>query len=172
MTQTEFKHSVLPLKNKLFCYAYSILKNKEDAKDAVQDTMLKIWAQQKELSEYNNIESWCMTLIRNRSLDFFKSKARHHVNTDDQRNLYDMHVVPDQELEQKDLLKKVKEIIANLPLLQQEIIHLRDFQGKSYKEMAKILKSDMNNIKVNLHRARKTIREKTNKMNAYGLQST
>ena len=84
MTQEEFQNNVLPLKNKLYCFALSILKNKEDARDVVQDTMLKIWQNNKALDEYKNIEAWCMTMTRNRSLDKLKLKSNRHERVEDQ----------------------------------------------------------------------------------------
>ena len=171
MTKNEFLNNVMPLKNKLYGFAISLLKNKEEAKDVLQDTFVKIWTSEKKLEDYTNIESWCMTLIRNRCLDLFKRKDRNNTGLEDQYNLSAPENEPNRKLEMKESLKQVMKIIDHLPALQKEIIHLRDFQEKSYKEIAAILEVDMSNVKVNLHRARKTIKEKMIKINQYGMQS-
>ena len=49
------------------------------------------------------------------------------------------------------------------------MIHLRDIEGYSYNEICEILENDMNQVKVNLFRARNAVREKLTKINAYGL---
>lgn len=171
MTREEFQNNVLPLKNKLFCFALSILKNKEEARDVVQDIMLKIWESKKSLKEYKNIEAWSMTLVRNRSLDRLKLKSNHHDNIDDKYDISSNTEDPMKKLMTKDLLDKVKSIIDALPATQKQVIHLRDFQGYSYKEIAEVMDVDMNLVKVNIHRARTAIKNKILKMNSYGMQS-
>jgi len=171
MTQKEFLHNVMPLKNKLYSFAIGLLKNKEEAKDVVQDTFLKVWKSEKNIGDYTNLESWCMTLVRNRCLDIFKRKDRNNTGLDEYVYLKSEDNQPHENLEIKESLIQVKKIINSLPLLQQEIIFLRDFQEKSYKEIAEIVAIDINNVKANIHRARKTIKEKMNKISNYGMQS-
>ncbi len=171
MTKEEFIHNVMPMKNKLFGYAINLLKNREEAKDVVQDTLVKIWTSNKEIKEYTNIESWGMTLVRNRCLDLFKRKDRNNTTLDLHFGISSDQPTPTDQLETNDRLRKVKKIIDNLPEIQREIIYLRDFHEKSYKEITEIIDLDMNKVKVYLHRARKTIKEKMIKIDQYGMQS-
>ncbi len=171
MTKEEFQNTVLPLKNKLFCFANSYLENHEEAKDVVQDVMLKVWENRSKNGEIKNIEAWCMTLVRNRSLDKLKLKSRKNVRMDDSYNHFSDESNLQANLENKDLLQKVKSIIQQLPSAQKEVIRLRDYNGYSYKEIAEVLDIDINLVKVSLHRARKAIKENMNKIMAYGMQS-
>ncbi|MCK5467145.1 MAG: RNA polymerase sigma factor, partial [Cyclobacteriaceae bacterium] len=57
-----FKSEVLPLKNRLFRFAYSILGDHDLSKDVVQETMLKVWEKRNDLLTIQNLEAWCMTL--------------------------------------------------------------------------------------------------------------
>jgi RNA polymerase sigma-70 factor (ECF subfamily) len=66
-------------------------------------------------------------------------------------------------------MENVSLLIASLPEKQRQVIHLRDIEGYSYNEICEILELDMNQVKVNLFRARNAVREKLTKMNAYGL---
>jgi RNA polymerase sigma factor (sigma-70 family) len=66
-------------------------------------------------------------------------------------------------------MRQVAEIMATLPLKQQQVLHLRDVEGYSYKEICEVLELDMNQVKVYLFRARNAVREKLTRMNAYGL---
>jgi RNA polymerase sigma-70 factor (ECF subfamily) len=59
--------------------------------------------------------------------------------------------------------------MAALPDKQRQVMHLRDVEGYSYNEICDILDIDMNQVKVNLFRARNAVREKLTKANAYGL---
>lgn len=165
MTIAEFQNQVLPLKNKLYHFAYRLLANADEAKDTVQDVMLKIWESGRPLSEYENVEAWCMTMTRNRSLDKIKvgnNRNRHHklMTT----NHAEFHT-PHEAMEYSETLKNVLTIIGTLPTVQRELIELRDFQEKSYEEMSDITGLEMTQVKVYLHRARKTIREQITQMN-------
>ncbi|HCW09182.1 MAG TPA: RNA polymerase sigma factor, partial [Cytophagales bacterium] len=61
------------------------------------------------------------------------------------------------------------ELMTSLPDKQRQVMHLRDIEGYSYNEISEILELDMNQVKVNLFRARNAVREKLLKLNAYGL---
>jgi RNA polymerase sigma-70 factor (ECF subfamily) len=66
-------------------------------------------------------------------------------------------------------MQRINQLIASLPEKQRQVMHLRDIEGYSYNEICEILELDMNQVKVNLSRARNAVREKFVKINAYGL---
>jgi RNA polymerase sigma-70 factor (ECF subfamily) len=69
----------------------------------------------------------------------------------------------------QESLNRIGQLITSLPDKQRQIIHLRDVEGYSYAEICEIMDLDMNQVKVNLFRARNAVREKITKINAYGL---
>lgn len=169
MTPDQFKSKVLPLKNKLYAFAMSFLSNSEEARDIVQDVMVKIWEENKSIEEYRSIEAWCMTLTRNRALDRIKRKD---YRQEDVTQMYDLHELtdsPDVILEKTELLSKIKKLVSTLPAKQREIFVLRDYQEHSYEEIAEILQIELNQVKVYLHRARKFIKEEITKVQLHGI---
>jgi RNA polymerase sigma factor (sigma-70 family) len=78
-------------------------------------------------------------------------------------------LTPHERTEIHENMQQLNEMIAALPEKQRQVIHLRDIEGYSYNEICDILELDMNQVKVNLFRARNTVREKFVKINAYGL---
>ncbi len=60
----------------------------------------------------------------------------------------------------KDSVRQVMNLVKDLPLRQQEIFHLREVEGLSYEEITEHLNISLELVKVNLHRARKSIRER------------
>ncbi len=171
MTLEEFRDKILPLKNKLFGFALRYVQNRQVAEDIVQDVMLKVWDNKDELKEIKNIEAWCMTLTRNRSLDHLKAKSSKTSELTDNHMSLVSDSTPDKLLERSEVMKKIKEVVDQLPLKQREVVELRDFKGFSYKEIAEIVGTDINLVKVNLHRARKTIKEKVIQWTSYGIES-
>jgi RNA polymerase sigma-70 factor (ECF subfamily) len=76
---------------------------------------------------------------------------------------------PHETTELNESMQRITVYIAALPEKQRQVIHLRDVEGYSYNEICEILELDMNQVKVNLFRARNSVREKLIKTNAYGL---
>ncbi|MBL7944249.1 MAG: RNA polymerase sigma factor [Flavobacteriales bacterium] len=169
MTTAEFRDNVLPLKNKLYGLAYRLLYDVEDARDTVQEVMMKLWEAGKPLEEIENLEAWSMTMVRNRSLDRIRTTQLKHKHHRELRVVTEGHYVPADRLEEEEKIKAVHKFMQELPVIQRELLELRDFQDKTYDEMATITGLDLQQVKVYLHRARKSIREKIENLHAYGI---
>lgn len=167
-----FKSEVLPLKNKLFRFAFSILKDDDMAKDVVQETMLKTWEKRMEFNRIINMEAWCMTLTRNYALDKLRSK---HYKTMGFEGNFDREInerSPYQMTEMSNTMEAIDEIVDNLPLKQRESFQLRDIEGYSYQEISEITGYNINDVKVNIFRARKTIKSILLKLDTHGLEKS
>ena len=106
MTIKEFKINLLPLKNKLFRLSLSILNNRDDAEDAVQEVYIKIWKMHEKLNNLKNIEAFMMTVTRNQCIDKLKSKRNRFLSLHDNIAKHDF-LNPHKITEQADLVKKV-----------------------------------------------------------------
>lgn len=69
----------------------------------------------------------------------------------------------------KDGIVIVREIVASLPEKQRSCMQLREFEGKSYKEIADILAISEEQVKVSIFRARQTVKQLYLKLDNYGL---
>ena len=159
MNVEDFKIQVLPLQDKLYSFSLRFLGDSEDAKDAVQEVLIKLWKLRGSLENYRSILAFAMTVTRNHCLD--RIKARRTVPLDDNK-VYAGQVVnttPGDILERKDLKEKIKRIIGELPENQRSVIHLRDIDGFDNQEIGEIMSMDVNNVRVLLSRARKKVRE-------------
>lgn len=171
MSLDRFLTEVVPVRQKLYRFAFRLLGNEEDAQDIIQDALMKVWGMQEKMAELQNMEAWCMRITRNLALDKIKSrKYRVADELDRAGELPAMHQQsPHAVTEQNDVMEKVHVAINALPEKYRTILQLRDIDGHSYQEIAEILDIDMNDVKVNLHRARKTVREKLQNLQVYGL---
>lgn len=171
MTLEAFENSVLPAKNKLYRFALRFLGNEEEAKDVVQEVFIRVWNGREQMAEIQNVEAWCMRITRNLSLDRIRSITRKQTQPiEESYNVRVDALTPHESTEMVESMQRVAEYIASLPEKQRQIIHLRDVEGYSYNEIAEILELDMNQVKVNLFRARNAVREKLTKINAYGIK--
>jgi RNA polymerase sigma-70 factor (ECF subfamily) len=72
-------------------------------------------------------------------------------------------------MEQRDRVETVRRLVNSLPEKQRSCMQLRDFEGKSYREIATIMGITEEQVKVNIFRARQTIKQKYLKTEQYGL---
>lgn len=157
-----FQHDILPLKNELYRLALRITLSREEAEDVVQDTMIKVWNNRDRWQEIDSIEAYCLTICRNLSLDALRRKDNQHQSIDEE----DIQTNPlstqnlQEDIIQKDHLQIVRRLVDALPEKQRSCMQLRDFEGKTYKEIAAILDISEEQVKVNIFRARQTIKQK------------
>ena len=69
MNLEAFENRVLPAKNKLYRFALRFLGNEEEAKDVVQEVLIRVWNGREQMNEIQNWEACCMRITRNLSLD-------------------------------------------------------------------------------------------------------
>ncbi|MEM6362320.1 MAG: RNA polymerase sigma factor [Bacteroidota bacterium] len=171
MSLEAFKTKVLPVKDKLYRFALKLVKSEPEAQDIVQEVLIKVWDKRNEMDEVENMEAWCMRVTRNLSLD--KLKSKHASKTSGMEEDFEISqgekVTPYRSTEMKDTMENIGNLISSLPDKQKQVIQLRDVEGFSYKEIGDIMEIDMNQVKVNLFRARKAVRENLLNINAYGL---
>ena len=162
MNRAIFQEQIFPIRHKLYRFALRITGSSHEAEDVVQEVMEKVWKTAPEQSEVVlNWEAWCMTLTRNRSLDKTRSQTlRRTATLDGVSEQKADGASPAQAAENRDLAAHLKTFMQELPEKQRLVMHLRDIEELTYDEISDTLSISLEQVKVNLHRARKTIRER------------
>jgi len=155
MTNDEFENLIIQQKDKLYRFAFSILRNREEAEDAVQEVVLKLWNKRLLLHINKNIESFYMQSIKNHCFDVLR-KQNQNLNY---RNNASFTYSENLNIENIDLVEKVKIEIQNLSTQQRMAIELKDFQGYDYEEISEILEQSVNAVRANVSRGRKKLYE-------------
>ena len=171
MIEISFRNDVLPLKDKFFRLALRLTRNREEAEDIVQDTLLRLWNKRNEIIQGSQgVESLGFTICRNLALDHLQKKEQQNVAFDPLlHEQADSSAAPDQTLIEKEGRSLVEQIVEQLPEKQRTVIQLRDVEGKEYKEIAEIMQISEADVKVSLFRARQKIKEQYIQVNRYGL---
>ncbi|MCH2082454.1 MAG: RNA polymerase sigma factor [Saprospiraceae bacterium] len=165
----EYKTTILPIKNKLYRFTLGIIKDAAEAQDVVQEVLIKVWNKRDELDHINNIEAWCMRLTKNLAIDKLRSKHRRTEDIETTYSLSSNESTPFEQTAVKDSVSKIKNMIADLPQKQKEVILLRDIEGFSYQEISDTLNMSLAQVKTNLFRARQRIKALFLKTESYGL---
>lgn len=164
MQMRELVHMITPFQQKLYRYALRIVGDHMEAEDVIQELLIKIWKKKDQFLQIDNKEAWCMTLTRNMSIDKTRKKKKHRAsNIEDFYFIKDSSATPYQSIESQDNMSRLQSIISGLTEKQQTVIHLRDVEGYSYKEISDITGYTVDQIKVYLHRARMILRKQINR---------
>ena len=168
MQQKEFLHIVMPFKDKLYRMAKRLLVSREEAEDATQEVLLKLWSKNDAMATYNNVEAFAMTMTKNFCLDRLKSKQASnlklvHSNYSDERTSLQ------KQLEATDSVEWVERIMEELPEQQKMVLQLRDVEQYDFEEICELLDMKPTAVRVTLSRARKTVRKKLIEKHNYGI---
>jgi len=164
MTKTDFNNLVITIGRKLYRYAYRIIRNKEGSEDAVQEVFVKLWKMNTKLDEYVSVEALAVTMVKNYCIDQLRKQK--YIEPADSNSFYlyhDTEPSPQDKLESNETSALMHRIINDLPEIYREVIQLRDIEELSYEEIAERTGQNINTLRVNLSRARKSVRDEFNK---------
>ncbi len=164
---------MLPLKNQLYRLALRITLSSHDAEDIVQETLIKIWNRRENWDKIESLEAYSLKICRNFALDYLRKKKTDVLTIEVAENTGTAETIGTSEttdqILQRDKIRTVQNLINSLPEKQKTVLQLRDFEGKTYKEIALILGISEEQVKVNIFRARQTIKSKYEQIEDYGL---
>jgi RNA polymerase sigma factor (sigma-70 family) len=171
MDAAHFNNLVLPMSRKLLHFAFQMLHDTGEAEDAVQEVILKLWKIRDSLENYNSLEAFSMKITRNWCLDRLKAKKPVYIG--EYQKGFDRQAAdenPQKQMEKEDRRRLLSAVLEKLPEQQRLIIQLRDIEGLEFEQIAEIMDTNVNALRVSLSRARNKMREELAKNNEYGYQ--
>lgn len=136
----------------IFRYAFSILKDEEEAKDAVQEAFVKYARSENSFKGDCSQKTWLLIITRNYCFNRINKKDFSNERIDEESKNYKYEIDLDTRISLKDALMMLSEE-------HNELLYLKEYEGYSYKEIAEITEQSMENVKIKLFRARKKLRE-------------
>ncbi|WP_430401150.1 RNA polymerase sigma factor [Flavobacterium sp.] len=168
MQQQEFLNIISPFKDKVFRIAKRLLVSSEEAEDATQEVLIRLWNKKDGLNKYNSVEALAVTMTKNYCLDQLKSKRAGNLKLV-HSNYSDREAGIDKQVEDRDSWNWVEKIMNDLPEQQRLIVQMRDVEEYEFSEIAQALEMNETAVRVALSRARKTIKEKLVEKHNYGI---
>lgn len=144
---------------RLVRYATGLLGGDADkARDAVQDTFLRLCAQDPEAVRGHEA-AWLFHVCRNRCLDLNKKEGRMtELSEVDMERRPSADPPPARLAEVNEAARRVLSLLGGLPARQREVVRLKFQEGLSYKEIARITELTEGNVGMVLHTALKSLR--------------
>lgn len=153
---------------KIYNIAYRIMGNQEDAKDAAQEALIKIYKNIGRFRGDSGFSTWVYRIAVNACKDELRKKKNNVISLDKEietedgsykKELADKSLLPDELLEQAELSEIIQGSIQELPEQNRVAIVLRDIQGFSYEDISKVLDCPVGTVKSRINRGRKLLRD-------------
>ena len=141
----------------MYRLALRITLNSQEAEDVVQDVIIKLWKMREQLEGVDNLEAYTLRMVRNLALDRQRMKVNQTENIDGMDFLSSSSV--EASIETEERISNIRQAMERLPEKQRIAMQLRDFESRSYKEIADIMEITEDQVKVNIFRARQAIRQ-------------
>ena len=148
MTVDEFNKCVDLHADNLYRFILKNVRDKDKAKDVVQDTYEKLWMKVSELPS-TNAKSYMFTTAYRTMIDMFR-KDKKQVRMEEME--FDERLKHNKQY--SDLKAVLNEAVNKLPEIQRMVVMLRDYEGYSYKEIGDITSLTESQVKVYIFRAR------------------
>lgn len=144
---------------KIYQFAYSFLKNREQSEEVLQETFLILWKRRHCLDPRMSIAPVLFAVCRRLVIDSFrKAVSAEKYRTEVLDRLDFAHTDTIEKVEFSDLKRVMDDIIAELPQQQQTVLKLKKFEELSYEEIGERLNISKNTVKNHLIAALKTLR--------------
>ena len=147
--------------DRMFRLACSILGRSDEAQDMMQDVAEKILRRHGNLKDVENIDAFITRSVQNACIDRIRKRRDTTPKIPELPDRRNSDIWSDRQLVHRSL--------ARLPEKQRIAIHLKDIEGYSSKEIAKIMETDEANVRTLLSRGRRALKEIIEKEEGYGI---
>ncbi len=154
VTDEEFRSCVEPLLDIAAGYAFSIVRNREDAEDAVQEALLRAYRGRNRQDRSRPFKAWWFAIVRNCCLDLLRKRKRRPATFEADESLLPDQADDREALHRSDALRWA---LDQLSSEHREIIQLRYFGECTYAEIASALQIPTGTVMSRLYAARKAL---------------
>lgn len=161
MDLKEFETMAPPLRDRIVAMVrkMSAESGADLADDVAQDTLMRLWTIRDRLGSYTSVEALAMVIARNRAIDLLKRASAGRTCQLGDIDVTDASPPPDQKLISSEDESRALSLIGSLPSVQQAVLKMRHIDGLEIADIAAILCTNTNAVRVALSRARHTIRK-------------
>lgn len=148
--------------------AYRMVGNEEDAKDASQEALIKVFKSLKNFSGDSAFSTWLYRIVMNTCKDLLRKRKTNEISIDKgyetdegqvQIEIEDTSSDPVTMYEEKEVRITIEDAIDDLPNNYKSVVVLREVQGLSYDEIAEIEDIPVGTVRSRINRGRRILRE-------------
>ena len=145
--------------SKLYNFAFSLLKNKEDAEGIVQEVFLSVWSKRHEISTEKSFKSYLFTISFNRSIDLLRKRLKEKDYLRHLEKFFHISTItPEQEVDYSIVKSQIDIAVEELPEKRKRIYRLSRDKGLSQKEISEQLNISVKTVENQITLALKHIK--------------
>jgi RNA polymerase sigma-70 factor (ECF subfamily) len=149
----------------VYNFSFKICRHKDRAEHTMQETFLSMVRNLKQFGGQSKLSTWLYRVVSNHCLMLARSEGKYSYTSFedeeadiDEKNISDWKISPDQVTENNELKEYLDKAIEKLPAEYRIVFMLRDVEGFSTEETAKMVELSAAAVKSRLHRARSFLR--------------
>ena len=147
---------------KSFNFVYSLVKDKEAAKDIVQDTFVKVFLRRDTISKVSSFSAYLYTMLRNAVFDYFDSEqVKNRYSAKFKLSAEGFTDVVNEEMNANELRRRIEESLSGMPKQRQHIFRLSRFKGVPNHEIAEMMGISKRTVENHLSNALRDLRKDT-----------
>ena len=159
MTDGEFNRTVISQYRQMYATAFAILRDPEDASDAVQDTISALWLKHEQMEPPDNSQAFCNRTIRNHCIDRIRQNSKKYFERIDTLYHLPSETVTDSAASLTSTSSLIMKCLTKLNDRHRKVLTLSIFSQLSNEEISAATGETPENVRVILIRGRKTIKE-------------
>ena len=161
--RSAFEILVSRYQDRVYNVAYQILRHHEDALDVAQEAFARAYVSIARFQGKAGFYTWLYRILVNLAIDRARARGRENpISLDDPKRamaLFEMTADPADSLETKELRQQIVRAVACLPADQRAALTLREIDGLSYQEIARIMKCSNGTVMSRLYAARQKLQQ-------------
>lgn len=166
--ESSFEELILGCKTRAYNIALRYMRSEEDALDALQESLIKVFRYLASFKEESSFQTWVYRIVVNTCHDMLRKNANlrktgslSQLEEEDDRepDVPDSAPTPEEALERGETAKIILAALDMLSPEQKEVVILRDIQGFSYEEISQMLDCSIGTVKSRINRSRLKLRE-------------
>lgn len=153
----------------VFNFSFKICRHKDRAENTMQETFLSMVKNIHQFSGQSKLSTWLYRVVANHCLMLARSESKYGYTSFedeealiDEKEIADWNVTPERVTENNELKQILDKAIEKLPADYRIVFMLRDVEGLTTEETAKIVELSVPAVKSRLHRARAFLRNELN----------
>lgn len=148
--------------------AIRYLENSDEAEDAVQDALLKLWFLRDRLDQYRSVDALAIVITKHLCINRLRGTRIEKVDLEQGISIGGGEN-PEMKLVEEENMQEILEVIGTLPDLQQSILRMKHLEGFEVEEIARLTGSTPVAVRTNLSRARKRVNVRSERKNRANL---
>ena len=145
-----FKDIVSLHQQKVFLLAFSILRNREDALDVVQETFMRLYQKLDAYESGRNFQAWLLQIAKNLSIDYYRKHHGRRRDMETDQRIEDLPLAAADyrsNPESSELSRVLARNLERLAERQRLIFVMKHFNGLEYREIAQVLGISVGTVK-------------------------